>query len=121
VTLRNGRGTARAAVTRDTRRGQQSGFAGGLYDPDTGLVHFGAREYDPLIGRWISKDPILFHGGQVNLYVYVGNDPVNWVDPDGHNLILAGAWGAMGSASVYALHHRRGIAQIQIVHRCKGR
>jgi RHS repeat-associated protein len=59
------------------------GFAGGLYDPDTGLVRFGARDYDPSIGRWVSKDPILFGGGQANLYVYVGNDPVNRRDPSG--------------------------------------
>jgi RHS repeat-associated protein len=59
------------------------GFAGGLYDSDTGLVHFGARDYDPEIGRWISKDPIRFDGGQANIYVYVGNDPVNRMDPEG--------------------------------------
>ncbi len=58
------------------------GFAGGMYDADTGLVHFGAREYDPEIGRWISKDPVRFDGG-VNLYAYVGNDPVNRTDPEG--------------------------------------
>ena len=44
------------------------GFAGGLYDPDTKLVHFGYREYDPAIGRWLSKDPLLFGGGDSNLY-----------------------------------------------------
>ena len=59
------------------------GFAGGLYDKDTGLVRFGARDYDPVVGRWISKDPILFDGGQANLYVYVNNDPVNASDPAG--------------------------------------
>jgi RHS repeat-associated protein len=59
------------------------GFAGGLYDTDTGLVRFGARDYDPSVGRWTAKDPILFGGGQTNLYVYVGNDPVNFVDPRG--------------------------------------
>lgn len=59
------------------------GFAGGLYDTDTKLVRFGARDYDPEVGRWVSKDPILFNGRQANLYVYVGNDPVNGVDPTG--------------------------------------
>lgn len=55
----------------------------GLYDPLTGLVHFGAREYDAETGRWTSKDPIRFDGGDTNLYAYVGNDPVNHVDPQG--------------------------------------
>jgi len=59
------------------------GFAGGLYDQDTGFVHFGARDYDPVVGRWISKDPILFRGRQANLYLYVGNDPINRIDPAG--------------------------------------
>ncbi|HKO53169.1 MAG TPA: RHS repeat-associated core domain-containing protein [Polyangiaceae bacterium] len=59
------------------------GFAGGLYDAQTGLVRFGARDYDPVVGRWVSKDPILFDGGQANLYVYVGNDPINGIDPTG--------------------------------------
>jgi len=36
-----------------------------------------------VIGRWISKDPILFGGGQANLYVYAGNDPINRTDPLG--------------------------------------
>jgi RHS repeat-associated protein len=50
-------------VIKDTNPGfQPFGFAGGLYDPDTGLVHFGARDYDPVTGRWKSKDPILFAG-----------------------------------------------------------
>ena len=59
------------------------GFAGGLYDPDTKLTHFGYREYDPFTGRWTSKDPIGFKGGDSNLYGYVLNDPVNLVDPWG--------------------------------------
>ncbi len=58
------------------------GFAGGLYDPDTGLVRFGARDYDATTGRWTAKDPIGFNGG-LNVYVYVENDPVNWIDPTG--------------------------------------
>ena len=41
---------------------QPFGYAGGLYDTDTGLVRFGARDYDPSVGRWTAKDPILFEG-----------------------------------------------------------
>ena len=59
------------------------GFAGGLHDRDTGLVRFGFRVYDPKVGRWVAKDPILFAGGDVDLYGYVVNNPVNWVDPLG--------------------------------------
>jgi RHS repeat-associated protein len=62
---------------------QPFGFAGGLYDDDTGLVRFGARDYDAYTGRWTAKDPIGFAGGQVNLYVYVANDPLNRIDPYG--------------------------------------
>ena len=47
------------------------------------VVHFGAREYDPETGRWTTKDPIGFAGGDGNLYAYVGNDPVNTVDVTG--------------------------------------
>lgn len=59
------------------------GFAGGLYDRDTGLVRFGARDYDPHTGRWTAKDPIGFGGGDTNLYGYVFDDPVNLIDPHG--------------------------------------
>ncbi len=59
---------------------QPFGFAGGLYDADTGLVHFGARQYDPVTGRWISADPLGFGGGSTNFFAYAFNDPVNRVD-----------------------------------------
>jgi RHS repeat-associated protein len=62
------------------------GFAGGLYDKDTGLVRFGARDYDASVGRWTSKDPIRFDGGSINLYGYVLSDPVN--NRDGSGLAL---------------------------------
>jgi len=71
-------------VLLDTSVGfQPFGYAGGLYDTDSKLVHFGAREYDASVGRWLSKDPILFAGGDTNLYGYVLQDPVNFIDPDG--------------------------------------
>lgn len=59
------------------------GFAGGLYDNDTGLVRFGYRDYDPDVGRWTAKDPIFFAGGDTDLFGYCLNDPVNFVDPWG--------------------------------------
>jgi RHS repeat-associated protein len=61
---------------------QPFGFAGGIYDADTGLVRFGARDYDAEVGRWTTKDPIGQAGG-VNLYTYVGNQPTNLIDPQG--------------------------------------
>jgi RHS repeat-associated protein len=71
---------------------QPFGFAGGLYDPQTGLIRFGARDYDPETGRWTTKDPAGFGGGDTNLYGYVVNDPVNLNDPSG----LSWASGARG-------------------------
>lgn len=53
------------------------------YDPETGLYFYRARYYDPKAGRFLTKDPISFAGGDVNLYAYVGNNPVNATDPEG--------------------------------------
>jgi len=63
-------------------------FAGGLYEEVTGLTRFGARDYDAKTGRWTAKDPILFKGGQANLYVYCSNNPLNYIDLTGF-----GRWG----------------------------
>jgi len=83
-------------VLNDSNPGfQPFGYAGGLYDPDTGLVRFGARDYDADAGRWMSKDPIGFEGGN-NWYAYCGNEPINQIDPHGHDNIYgkysAGTW-----------------------------
>ncbi len=59
------------------------GFAGGLHDRDTGLVRFGYRDYDPDVGRWTAKDPMLFAGGDTDLYGYCLSDPINFIDPLG--------------------------------------
>ena len=70
-------------ITLDTNPGfQPFGFAGGLYDPATGLVRFGARDYDPEIGRWTAPDPIGFGGG-LNLYLYAFANPLRYVDASG--------------------------------------
>lgn len=62
---------------------QPFGFGGGIYDSDTKLVRFGARDYDSETGRWTAKDPIGFDGGNTNLYGYVSADPINLIDPLG--------------------------------------
>jgi RHS repeat-associated protein len=61
---------------------QPFGYAGGLTDEQTRLVRFGARDYYPSVGRWVTKDPLGI-GDEVALYVYVGNDPINSIDPLG--------------------------------------
>jgi RHS repeat-associated protein len=48
-------------------------------DGDLGLMHVGARYYDPDVGRFITRDPVLSE----HPYVYCGADPVNGLDPDG--------------------------------------
>lgn len=50
---------------------------------DTAVRSFGVRDYDPSIGRWTTKDPIGFEGGDTNLYSYVGQDPMSYIDPEG--------------------------------------
>jgi uncharacterized protein RhaS with RHS repeats len=65
-----------------------------------------ARYYDPEVGRFISEDPIGFQGGEVNLCAYVGNNPVNLVDPQGKliPILLTVAAAAIGvGVPAYAL------------------
>ncbi|MBI4758326.1 MAG: hypothetical protein HY783_04925 [Chloroflexi bacterium] len=70
-------------VTEDTNPGfQPFGYAGGLYDPDTGLVRFGARDYDPTVGRWTCRDPVGLEGGP-NVYAYCHDDSINYRDRSG--------------------------------------
>jgi RHS repeat-associated protein len=68
------------------------GFAGGLYDIQSGIYHFGQRFYDPETGRWTQPDPLNQPADlrQANRYAYVGGDPVNLVDPTGTVLWIPG-------------------------------
>jgi RHS repeat-associated protein len=59
----------------------RQGYTGHIED-ETGLTYMQARYYDPVIGRFLSADPIGF-ADQLNLYAYVRNDPVNGTDPTG--------------------------------------
>jgi len=57
-------------------------FAGREYDAETQLYYDRARYLDPALGRFVSEDPIGLDGG-INLYAFVGNDPINGWDPGG--------------------------------------
>jgi len=94
-------------VIEDSNPGfQPFGFAGGIYDLDTKLTRFGARDYDAETGRWTAKDPILFAGGDTNLYGYVLSNPVNFVDPQGESMITAiGIGVAVGIAALIARNY----------------
>jgi len=88
-------------VVSDTRPGfQPLGFAGGIYDQDTKLIRFGARDYDPETGRWTNRDSLLFAGSAANLYGYCGQDAVNCIDPSGRFWQLA-AGAAIGAFTAY--------------------
>ncbi len=54
-----------------------------MAEAEDSLYYMRARYYDPVVGRFISEDPLGFGGGDVNLYAYVQNNPVNKIDPRG--------------------------------------
>jgi RHS repeat-associated protein len=59
------------------------GYTGRERDPDTGMLYYRARFYDPEVGRFASEDPIGFESDDENWYSYISNDPVNDTDPSG--------------------------------------
>jgi len=58
-------------------------------DSRSGLQFFGARYYDPEVGRWITPDPLGFVNGP-DVYLYCLNNPINSVDPNGLDIIMPG-------------------------------
>lgn len=99
---------------------QPFGYAGGIYDRDTGLIRFGARDYDPEIGRWTTKDPIGFRGG-LNHYAYVNNNPINFIDPlglwtSGASINVAGGFGIGGTVGINLVVDGQGNIALQAVY-----
>jgi len=82
--LQQGSRTYTAYGQTDQSSGTQpdKGYAGMFLHEYSGLYLTRYRAYDPVTGRWLSRDPIEEQGG-VNLYGYVEGDPVNFTDPDG--------------------------------------
>jgi len=75
-------------VISDTFPGfQPFGFAGGIWDRDTELVRFGARDYDPAVGRWTAKDPIRFEGGGYESVWICGGGSDKWNGPTRPGLV----------------------------------
>jgi RHS repeat-associated protein len=79
VTILAPNGTVRSSSSYDWKYLHQTG----RLDGDTGLYHLSNRDYSATLGRWTQTDPIGFDAGDTNLYRYVGNGPVNGVDPSG--------------------------------------
>ncbi|MFA6915646.1 MAG: RHS repeat-associated core domain-containing protein [Parachlamydiales bacterium] len=57
-------------------------FSSKRVDPETGLLYFGERYYNPKTGRWTTPDPAEFMDGN-NIYAYIHNNPLKYIDPDG--------------------------------------
>lgn len=76
-------------ITQTGSISQPYAFTGREYDSETGMYFYRARYYDPKVGRFVTKDPIGFEGGDVNLYNYVFANPVNLNDPSGEVAPLA--------------------------------
>lgn len=89
----------------------QFGGKFGYYTLPYGLIQCGARWYDPNQGRWFSRDPIGYDGGD-NLYTYAANNPLFWCDPDGTDLQKVKDWymNGMDGASGWLDRHIGGLA-----------
>jgi RHS repeat-associated protein len=86
-----------ATTTSGSTSANATQYAGREND-GTGLYFYRARYYHPKLGRFISEDPLGFGGGDLNLYAYVGNGPVNHSDPMGTSAFYIHWWETYNAA-----------------------
>jgi len=75
-------------------------YTGQFWLQEIGLYYYKARFYSPALGRFLQTDPVGYQS-DLNLYAYVGNDPVNGKDPDGDIplfFVLPGVGGIINAA-----------------------
>ena len=73
-------------------------YTGARYDAESGLHYLRTRAYDPRIGRFVSPDTIDI-AGDINLYRYVKNDPLNYTDPTGEKMPFVAAGAILSTSS----------------------
>jgi RHS repeat-associated protein len=103
VTIRDGSGTLLTA----SASGNRFLYTGREYLPVLGLYDYRNRVYSPGLGRFLQTDPIRFNAGDINIYRYCGNNPMNGFDPLGQsflgsvgNFFTGAASGALTGAAV---------------------
>jgi len=91
---------------------------------DTDLYYYRARYYDPSTQRFLGEDPIGYNSGDFNFYRYVGNSPVNYVDPMGLYWLndLANFSAGFGDALTFGLtaEFRETYGYGDVVDKCSG-
>ncbi len=103
-------------------------YASGYHDTATGLTKFGTRYYNPSLGRWTQRDPLagsIDNPSAVNRYPYVGNSPVNSIDPTGRGflsglsglaeILIGGVEVALAGAAGYASGYYIGLLILGVV------